>query len=419
MSHPRAAFRHRDFRFYLSARFFSLIAHTMMTVAVSQAVYEMTGSPLQLGYVGLALFVSKFAFTLPAGHLADRIDRRRIMMMSRAATSLLTFAFIAYFWIGSQPLWLLYVLVFVMGIAQTFDGPASQAIVTQIVPKHDFDNAVTWNTANFQVAFIFGPAVGGILYSAFGAAAWVLAVVAVFRILSVFLVRPIASKTDHIDLSEGSSEITWRATLAGLRYVFGHRIILGAISLDLFAVLFGGAVALMPIYANEILKVGPTGLGVLRAAPFAGAAMTALVLTHLKPIARSGRALFIAVMVFGLATILFGLSRNFGFSLLCLAVLGAADMVSVVIRHVLVQVQTPPSMRGRVSAVNLIFIGASNELGEFESGLTAEWFGTVPATILGGIGTLAIAGLWTWKFPELRDYHRPLDPSEVPSKESV
>lgn len=402
MVHAFSAFGHRDFRFYLSARFFSLIAHTMMTIAVSQAVYEMTHNPLHLGYIGLSLFLPKFLFTLPAGHVADRMDRRKIMMASRIATSLLTLAFIFYFLRGHRDLNILFALTFVMGIAQTFDGPASQAIVTQIVPQEHFENAVTWNSANFQTAFILGPALGGILYSALGAAAWVLCVVVALRIFSVFLVTPLAPRTDHIE----TSDVTWKQVIAGLRYVFQHRIILGAISLDLFAVLFGGAVALMPIYANDILKVGPTGLGILRAAPFAGSVLMALVLTRLPPIRRSGRALLVAVVVFGLGTILFGVSKNFYFSVACLVTMGAADMISVVIRHVLVQVQTPPSMRGRVSAVNLIFIGASNELGEFESGVTASWWGTVPATIIGGLGTLAVASLYAWRFPELRDYDR-------------
>ncbi len=403
MAHAVAAFRHRDFRFYLSARFFSLIAHTMMTVAVSQAVYEMTHNPLHLGYIGLSLFLPKFLFTLPAGHVADRIDRRKIMMASRIATTAMTLAFIAYFWQDQKDLWILYALTFVMGIAQTFDGPASQAIVTQIVPTQDFENAVTWNSANFQTAFILGPAVGGILYSSLGTAAWVLCVVAALRALSVFLVVPLAPRTDHIE----KSEVSWAQAVAGLRYVFQHRIILGAISLDLFAVLFGGAVALMPVFANDILKVGPTGLGLLRAAPFAGSVLTAIALTRLPPFRRGGRALFAAVAVFGVGTVLFGISKSFYFSIFCLAVMGAADMVSVVIRHVLVQVQTPPSMRGRVSAVNLIFIGASNELGEFESGVTAAWWGAVPATVIGGLGTMAVVAYYAWRFPEIRDYQQP------------
>jgi len=402
MSTPFAAFGHRDFRFYLSARFFSLIAHTMMTIAVSQAVYEMTRNPLHLGYIGLSLFLPKFLFTLPAGHVADRMDRRKIMMASRIATSLLTLAFIFYFLRGHRDLYVLYALTFVMGIAQTFDGPASQAIVTQIVPQDHFENAVTWNSANFQTAFILGPALGGVLYSALGAAHWVLCVVAALRILSIFLVLPMAPKTDHIE----KSDVTWKQAVAGLRYVFKHRIILGTISLDLFAVLFGGAVALMPVFANDILKVGATGLGLLRAAPFAGSVMMAVVLTRLPPIHRAGRAMFGAVTVFGLGTILFAISKNFYFSLFCLVLLGAADMISVVIRHVLVQTQTPPSMRGRVSAVNMIFIGASNELGEFESGVTAAWWGTVPATVIGGLGTLAVVSFFAWRFPELREYDR-------------
>jgi len=302
----------------------------------------------------------------------------------------------------SDWLWLVYVLLFLMGTANAFDGPANQAIVTQLVPPTVFGNAVTWNSSVMQIALVAGPALGGWFYALFGQAFFVFLIVAAIRFVSTLLVFFMRPQIDHIE----KTGLSWKTMAAGLRYVFQKRIILGTISLDLFAVLLGGAVALMPIYANDILKVGPTGLGILRAAPSVGAALMAIILAHLPPLKRAGNTMLWCVALFGVATIFFGISRNFIFSLGCLAVLGAADMISVVVRHVLVQVQTPPAMRGRVSAINLIFIGASNELGEFESGLTAAWFGVVPAVIIGGVGTLAVVGVWAWRFPEIREFKR-------------
>lgn len=395
--HPRAAFFYRDFRFFVSARFLALCAHQMLAVAVGQYVYEITKNPLYLGYIGLALFLPKITFTLFAGHTADRFDRRLIILFCRITQFLVVAGLILFYHFGFHSLWPLYGLLFLMGTANAYDGPASQSIVPQLVSIDHFGNAVAWSSSIMQIAFIAGPAIGGALYAIFGKAVWVFYVVALIRLVSAFLIYGMRTRVEKLE----QAEISWKSLLAGIHYVFKTRIILGAISLDLFAVLLGGAVALMPMFANDILKVGPMGLGILRAAPSVGAAMMAIALTHLPPLKKSGASMLLCVAIFGVATIFFGFSRNFIFSLLCLFILGSADMVSVVIRGILVQVQTPPEMRGRVSAVNLVFIGASNELGEFESGLAASWFGVIPSVILGGIGTLLVVLVWRWKFPEL------------------
>ena len=400
--HPRAALLYPDFRFFASARFLALLSHQMLNVAAGQYVYELTRNPLHLGYIGLFLFLPKLIFTILGGQVADRYDRRRIILTCRVLQFFAILGLIMVVHRADSPLSLLYALLFLMGMANAFDGPASQSIVPQLVTTEHFSNAVTWNASTMQTALIAGPAVGGWIYGVSGKALTVFYVVALLRLISAFLVAMIKSRTAKLDRSVVSLE----TLLAGIRYVYQKKIILGAISLDLFAVLLGGAVALLPIYANEILKVGPSGLGMLRAAPALGAALMAMSLTYLPPFKKAGKAMFICVAIFGLATICFGISKNFHLSLLFLFILGASDMISVVIRGVLVQIKTPDAMRGRVSAVNLVFIGASNELGEFESGLTASWFGVIPAVILGGVGTLAVVALWAWKFPDLRKFKR-------------
>src|SRR5262245_5024982 len=395
--HPRAAFQHRDFRYFISARFLALASHQMMNVALGQWIYELTHNPIYLGYLGLSLFVPKVAFTLFAGHVADRNDRRQVILVCRMFQLLgvLGLALFSSFQLSAT--WGIYLLLFFVGTANAFDGPASQAILPQLVPPGHFSNAVQWNSSIFQLAFILGPLASGWIYAVWGHADAVLYTVAAMRLVSVFLV----SRMRFRKAGDVSSPTNWSTLLAGIRYVFEKRIILGIISLDLFAVLLGGAVALLPIYANTILGVGPSGLGMLRAAPAVGAALVAVALAYLPPLKRAGETMLVCVAFFGIFTILFGLSKHFYFSLFCLFVLGASDMISVIIRGTLVQVLTPDAMRGRVSAVNLIFIGASNELGEFESGVTAAWFGTVPAVVIGGAGTLAVVALWNWLFPEI------------------
>lgn len=393
-----AALRHRDFRFLITARFFSLIAHQILVVTLSQYIYEITRNPLSLGFIGLTLFVPKMIFTLPAGNVADRFDRRNVMLFSRLAQTIGVSIIAFYVVSGGNSPKIIYALTFLLACSYAFDGPSGQSIIADLVPETDLTNAVTFNAAILQVAFILGPALGGALYALLNGASTVLIIVACTRLTAAILTLLIRKKGSHHD----GQRLTWKIAIAGVRYVFENRIILGTISLDLFAVLLGGAVALMPVFANDILKVGPQGFGWLRAGPFIGAIITSIVFTMLPPLKNSGRSLLLCVACFGLFTIFFAVSKNFYLSMACLIVMGAVDMVSVVIRGVLVQTRTPQEMRGRVSAVNLIFIGASNELGEFESGVTAHFFGVVPAVIIGGVGTLLVVALWAWLFPEIR-----------------
>jgi MFS family permease len=296
---------------------------------------------------------------------------------------------------GARAGWIFPVIALI-GVGQAFLGPASQSLVPFLVSKEDFPRAVAWNSSTFQVATIAGPAIGGLLY-AFGPAC-VYAVSAGCYACSAFLISRIHTRLRVAAAAKPGLD----GLLTGLRFVFSRPLILGAISLDLFAVLFGGATALLPIYARDILHTGPWGLGLLRSAPAVGAAVVAFVLAH-RPLARrAGTRMFLCVALFGVTTVVFGLSRSFLLSLTALALMGAADMVSVVVRQTLVQINTPDENRGRVSAVNSIFIGASNQLGEFESGVTAAWLGAVPAAVLGGLGTLAVVLVWAWLFPSLR-----------------
>ncbi len=400
-------FSHRDFRLYIASRFLVLVSFQMLNVAMGQYIYELTHNPLYLGYIGLALFLPRFTFNILAGHIADRFDRRLVILIARALQFLTILVLIFILYLKVSSLGLIYLLLFLMGTGNAFEGPASHALVPHLVPVEHFKNAVTWNSSVVQLSFIAGPLLAGWIYAFAGQAMLVFVVVAFLRFLSIILIYRVRHRTGRLE----KSELSLQTLLAGIRYVFHKKLILGVISLDLFAVLFGGAVALMPVYANDILKVGPSGLGILRAAPALGGALMALALSRLPPFKNVGTTLLSCIALFGAATIAFGISESFIFSLICLFVLGAADMVSVVIRGVLVQLKTPPEMRGRVSAVNLVFIGASNELGEFESGVTARWFGTIPAVILGGLGTLAVVALWSWKFPEIRECKKLESPS--------
>jgi MFS family permease len=407
--HPRAAFQHRDFRIFQLAKFLLMIGWQMQLVAVGWQVYAITNRPLDLGLVGLAQFLPALLFTLPGGHAADRYDRRRVMMLCQlvVAVCALRLFFLARADTGDVAQ--IYIVLFALGTVRAFSGPASQALMPALVPAEHFPNAVAWNSSIWQFAAILGPVLGGFVYAHAGGAAAVYAVdaalsIAGFALMAMLRPRPVARE-------DGAA--SWDTVLAGVRYIFSQKAVLGAISMDLFAVLLGGAVALLPVYARDILKCGETGLGLLRAAPGVGAAVCAVAVAHMPPMRRAGAAMLWCVAGFGVATIVFGLSSNFWVSLAALTALGAFDMVSVVVRHTLVQLLTPPEMRGRVSAVNLVFIGASNELGEFESGITAQWFGTVRAVLIGGIGTLVVVALWAWKFPELRRFGR-LDRHQEP-----
>jgi MFS family permease len=391
-----AVLGNRDFGLYLVARFLGTLAVQMQTVAVGWQVYEVTRDPLDLGLIGLSQFLPFILTILPAGHLADSHDRRRIVTACYALECICALLLLAIARRGLTEATPVFAVMTLFGVARAFQMPTGQALLPNLVPHQQFGAAVAINSSTWQIATIAGPALGGFVYLA--GAPVVYATAAALFAVSVALTLALRSGGGRNQVREATSFAT--LTL-GLRFVRSRRVVLGAISLDLFAVLFGGATALLPVYAADVLHVGPDGLGWLRTAPAIGAAICGIVLS-LLPITRNvGRHMFGGVVVFGLSTIVFGLSTSFGLSMIALAAMGAGDMVSIYIRHLLVQLETPDAIRGRVSAINAVFIGASNELGEFESGVTAAWFGTVAAVIVGGCATLAVAALWTRLFPQL------------------
>lgn len=393
----RRVLRERNFLRYLLTRTSASFAVQMQTVAVGIQVYSLTHRPLDLGLVGLSQFLPFFAFVLVAGQAADRIERRLIVLACLGVQFVCAVALLAFTILGLTRPGPVFAVMVVFGITRAFTMPASQSMLPNLVPAEIFRNAVALNSSTWQVATIAGPALGGVLYATAGPAV-VYGVVAALMLTSFGFMAGVRVAA-RVVTTVGSH---WQSVVEGLRFVWHRKVVLGALSLDLFAVLFGGATALVPAYAADVLHVGATGIGWLRAAPAIGATATAAWLT-LHPInRRAGPALFVAVVLFGGATIAFGVSTSFWLSLAMLAVLGAADMVSVFVRHVLVQIETPDAMRGRVGAVNAMFIGASNELGEFESGLTAAWWGLEPAVVIGGLATVAVAGLCAWAFPALR-----------------
>jgi MFS family permease len=395
-----AVLRHRNFASYLSARVLATLAIQMQSVAIGWQVYSLTGSLFDLGLIGLAQFAPFLALILIAGHVADRYDRRRIIILCFAAQLLCALLLLAFTLSGLTVVWPVFAVLVLFGSARAFMMPASQAILINLVPPESFSNAVALNSSSFHVAVIVGPILGGLLYIA--GPGVVYAIVALLLIASVLLMC-----LSRVAVRSTSREpASWHSILEGLRFVKSSPIVLGAISLDLFAVLFGGATALLPAYAHDVLHIGPTGLGLLRTAPGVGAALTAVLLVF-WPISRNvGRWMFGGVALFGAATLVLGWSVSLPLSLAALILMGAGDMVSVYIRHLLVQFETPDEIRGRVSAVNAVFIGASNELGEFESGVTAGWFGLVPALLLGGAATVAVTLIWAWRFPVLRTMDR-------------
>ncbi len=374
----------------------------MQGTTVAWQIYQLTHSKLALGFIGLVQFLPAVLFILVTGHVADRYDRKLVVALCMGLLALLSATMATLTQTGHITVPLIFSLIFLIGTAHAFAGPASQALLPHLVPAEVFSNAVAWNSSLWQFASIAGPALAGLLLGISKNPAVVYACDATLALTAALFMISIRTKLGRLEQAPISTE----TLLAGFRYVWNQKIILGAITLDLFAVLFGGAVALLPIYATEILHVGEFGYGLLRAAPSLGAGLMAIVFAHLPPMRQAGKAMFRAVTVFGVMTIIFGVSKNFALSLAALACLGAADMVSVVIRHTVVQLVTPPEMRGRVSAVNLIFIGASNHLGEFESGVTAHWFGTVPAVVLGGVGTLLVVAVCANLFPDLRTFGR-------------
>lgn len=400
-----AVFRFQNFRLFQVARFCVVLAMEMQSVAVGWQIYETTKRPLDLGLVGLAQFLPAILLFLVSGHVVDRFNRRNILVFcycgfAACSTLLLVVALRAPRSIG-----LIYAVLILLGIVRSLNGPASRAILPQLVPEDHFPSAVAWASSVFQTATILGPAVGGLAYAAFHGPAAVYATAAVASTVAVLATLRIKTSVKP----RPREPVSLDTVLAGFKYIWREKLILGSISLDLFAVLLGGAVALLPVFAQEILKTGPWGLGLLRSAPAIGAATMALFLAY-RPLRRkAGRSMLWCVAGFGACTILFGISHNLALSLAALVLVGATDMVSVIVRGTLIQVATPDEMRGRVNAVDMIFIGASNEFGQFESGLTAHWFGTIPAVVLGGIGTLIVTALWAWAFPELRNADRLTD----------
>jgi MFS family permease len=390
-----------DFRFYLGMRLFSSLAIQMQSVAVGWQVYDMTHSPLALGFVGLAQFLPVFGFSLLAGHVADRFDRRLILLACLSLQLLCTALLLATVYSGSHRTAPIYGILVLFGVARAFSAPAAQALLPNLVPRESLGGAFAWSSSSFQIMTIIGPAIGGLAYG--------ISPSAVFEIVAALTLASIAAaaamRARHAN-ERGRTGASWRSVVAGIAFIRANPAILGAISLDLFAVLFGGATALLPVFARDILTVGPLGLGLLRSASAVGALAAGIILAQRSLGRYSGWKMFISVAIFGAATIVFGLSTDFYLSLAALAILGASDMVSMLVRQNLVQRATPDSMRGRVSAVNFLFVGASNELGEMESGATAAWFGTVEAVVVGGIGTLVVLAIWLWKFPKLRDLDR-------------
>ena len=395
------ALRHRNFTLYLSARLLATIAVQMQTVAVGWQIYALSGDVMDLGLVGLSQFAPFAVLILIAGQAADQWDRRWIITLCFVVEMLCGVLLLVFSLSGLEAVWPVFAVMALYGSARAFMMPASQAIVINLVPAERFGNAVALSSSTYHVAVILGPTLGGLLYLA--GPQTVYAIVAGLLGLSALLVLLI--RTDR-KAAAGREPASWHTLLEGLRFVRAKPIVLGAISLDLFAVLFGGAVALLPVYARDILHIGPHGLGLLRTAPAVGAALTAVVLAWWPISRRVGRWMFGGVALFGAATVVFGLSHNFYLSLLALFLIGAGDMVSVYIRHMLVQLETPDAIRGRVSAVNSVFIGASNELGEFRAGVFARFMGVVAAAVVGGVGTLIVTGLWAKLFPDLRKADR-------------
>jgi MFS family permease len=398
-----ALFKNRDFACYWVARFATSIAIQMQIVAIGWQVWELTHDPLDLGFIGLAEFLPAIALGLITGAIADRYDRRAILFFCYAVETLCALAFFVLTYEGLTQAWPVFIVLVALGMARAFAGPAASAMMPNLVPKEHFGRAVAWNSLSWQVATIGGPALGGVLLIL---GTDVVYAMSGFMILLSTIMMTLVRRRP---VSGGREPVSWATLLAGLNFIRSRPVIFGAISLDLFAVLFGGAVALLPVYASDILNVGPVGLGILRAAPGVGALIVALWLTQRPITQHMGYIMFACVGLFGLSIVIFAISQWFLLSLAMLAISGAADMVSVYVRQNVVQLGTPDHMRGRVSAVNSIFIGASNELGQFRAGIMGAWFGPIAAVFIGGLATVVVTVTWMKLFPALRDIDRPED----------
>jgi len=384
---------------FLSARVLSELATLVQSVAVGWQLYAITHQPLALGLAGLAQFIPVFVLTLPAGELCDRVGPKRVLAASMVLEGICGVIFLWMTLAGIRSAWPFYATLALFGVARSLYEPAAQSTLPFLVPRETLQRSIALNSSLMEAAIISGPAIGGIAYTLSPVLPYLICVVA--SIVAALSVLPLGGRRVTTENTAPLASRIARVT-EGLRFVQKRQVLLGAISLDLFAVLLGGATALLPIYARDILKVGPIGLGILRSAPAAGAIVTALFLAHRGLARRVGTRLFVAVAVFGVATIVFGLSHNFVLSIVALVIAGASDEVSMYIRASLTQLATPDSMRGRVNAVYMVFVGASNELGAFESGATAALLGTIRSVVFGGIGTIVVAALWMKLFPALR-----------------
>jgi MFS family permease len=398
-------YRVRDIPAFVGSGFLATVAMQVQSVAIGWQIYDIERTPLALGLVGLCQFVPMFLLTLPAGELADRVDPRRLLAVTQVAQAVCSGLFLLCSLVSPNRALPFYIVLALFGASRGFSEPAGQSLLPFLVPPDGLAKAIARNSSLLTVAVIAGPAIGGFLFAA-GPLATYSVCLAAFLLAALLTASLGGRRVDH---SQTKFADRWERVIEGVHFVRTRPIVLGAISLDLFAVLLGGAVALLPVFARDVLHVGPLGLGLLRSAPAAGAALMAFTLARYPIDRRSGTHLFAAVAVFGLATVAFGLSQNFYLSLAALLVTGASDMISVFIRSSLINFATPDPMRGRVGAVNMLFIGASGELGEFESGMTAAWFGTIPAVVIGGLGTLAVVAIWMWRFPPLRKVDRLAD----------
>ena len=392
-----AAFRHKAFLRYWVQRLLNTLSVQIVSVAVGWQIYDLTRDPLDLGLIGLTQFLPALALVLVTGAAADFFGRRMIMGLSQIVELACTAALVFLTMRGLSSTAPVFALLVGLGIARAFVGPASSSLIVNLVPKEDFANAISWATTCWQVGSLSGPVIGGLLYgvspeAAYGTAVILLAIAAAFTFA-------IPKPAERPKIGGGALD----NILGGFRYIWGEKIVFGAISLDMFAVLLGGAQALLPVFARDILNVGPWGLGLLRSAPGAGAIVAAVWLSGHPIKDHAGMLMFAGVAFFGAFTALFGVSTAAWLSILALALVGAADMVSVYVREILIQLWTPDEVRGRVNAVNGVFIGASNELGEFRAGTMAAWIGAVPAVVFGGIGSIVIAAIWAWRFPALRN----------------
>ncbi|HYC02783.1 MAG TPA: MFS transporter [Azospirillaceae bacterium] len=404
---PWSVFAIRAYALYWASRFLVTFSVQIVSVAVGWQVYDLTRDPLDLGIIGLVQFLPALALVLVTGSVADRYDRRLIMALCVAVEVTCIGGLLYLAWSGPTGVWPYFALMTGFGVARAFYGPATQALMPNLVPVERLPDAIAYNSSAWQVASIVGPVAGGLLYGVGVRVAYGVPLALMSLAVLLLAAIPVVAQ------SRNREPASWDNVVAGFRYVWNNRIVLGAISLDLFAVLLGGAVALLPAFARDILETGPWGLGLLRAAPGIGAVVVALWLGW-KPIRdHAGIWMFVGVALYGVATVVFGLSETVWLSIAALALLGAGDMVSVYVRETLLQLATPDEVRGRVNAVNMVFVGASNELGEFRAGAMAAVIGVVPAVVFGGVGAVIVSGLWAWWFPQLRLARR-LDGTDLP-----